>query len=450
MFWLAWPLALVLAASVWLSYRTALQQAMLTTDHDLTASARMIAEQVRFREGQIGVIVPPAAIEIFATDAHDEVAYAVFDPKGVLIAGFPGLNPPADPGSATGATTYDTMFRTEAMHAVMLHQPVITPDGTATVTVAVGETLGARNALVWALWVRGFAAQAALVLAAAASIWIGISIELRPLMRLRRAVLDRPPRSVEPFEEDTVQQELRPLVRALNDHMARLAAYLRRQQRYLDGAAHQMRTPLAILKTQVGMARRGGAEAGSDEVLEKVDEGLTTIARVTNQLLRLGRIEHERAQLAVEEVDLRAVCRTVIGDIAPRALDCGVDLVLDADAPCLVVANGLLLREAVMNLVDNAITHAGSGAVATISAVCAGTEAVVEVADTGPGVRAAERAGLVRRFGRASRAGGGAGLGLTIVAEIVEMFGGRLDLPEPDGASGFVARITLPRHREGG
>ena len=85
-------------------------------DRDLTTSARMVAEQVRFRDGQIGVVVPPAALEIFATDAHDEVAYAVFNDKGTLIAGFPGFDPPPMPARATGLQTFDTMFRTEAMH----------------------------------------------------------------------------------------------------------------------------------------------------------------------------------------------------------------------------------------------------------------------------------------------------------------------------------------------
>ena len=154
-------------------------------ERDLASSARMIAEQVRFRDGGIGVVVPPAALEIFATDSHDEVAYAVFDGKGVLIAGFPGLASAPVPKGDGPAPAFDTMFRTEPMHAVTLRQPVITPDGTAAVSVTVGETLKARDALVRALWLRGFAVQAVLVLAAAASIWVGISIELRPLMRLQ-------------------------------------------------------------------------------------------------------------------------------------------------------------------------------------------------------------------------------------------------------------------------
>ncbi len=447
MVWLAVPVALVLAASLWLAHSTAWRQATLIMERDLNSSARMIAEQVRFRDGEVGVIVPPAALEIFATDAHDEVAYAVFDDKDELIAGFPDLTPPDARGSSARAG-FDIQFRTEEMHGVTLRQPVATPTGIVTVAVTVAETLLARDALARALWLRGFAEQAVLVLAAAASIWVGISIELLPLLRLRRQVLDRPAQSVEPFDTNAVQLELRPLVSALNAHMTRLSAYLDRQRRFLDGAAHQMRTPLAVLKTQVGVARRSGSAAQADEVLAKLDRGLTDITRVTNQLLMLGRVEHERAHPAVRPVDLREVLRGVVGDIAPRALDAGVDLVLDAEKPCEVAANQMLVREIVMNLVDNAIQHSGRGSVATISARSDQDRAIVTVRDTGPGVPEADRAGLLRRFGRGARgAAGGSGLGLTIVAEIAGMFGGSVALPAPPDGKGFIAEVALPLWR---
>lgn len=443
MVWLAGPVAVVLVASVWLSWHTAFHQAMLIMNRDLTSSARMIAEQIRFGDGEIGVIIPPAALEIFSTDAHDEVAYAVFDPNGILIAGFPGLSPRSDPESATAG--FDTMFRTESMHAVTLRQPVVTPDGISTVSVTVGETLKARNRLVRALWVRGFAEQAALVLAAAASIWVGISIELRPLLRLRRMVLDRSPQSVEPLDPEQVQQEIRPLVQALNAHMARLGAYLDRQQRFLDGAAHQMRTPLAILKTQIGVARRDRTPDQMAEVLSRVDAGLTSMTRVTNQLLTLGRVEHERARPATAPVDLREVLRSVVSDIAPRALDAGVDLVLDAESRCVVAANELLVREMVMNMADNAMKYAGSGTVATISARADGGFGIVTVSDTGPGIAAAERPALLRRFQRGRTATpGGSGLGLTIVSEIAQIFGGQITLAAPPDGRGFAISVSLP------
>jgi len=445
MAWLVGPVAVVLAVSLWLSWDSARRQAQRIMERDLTASARMIAEQVRYRDSQIEVSVPPAALELFVSNSPDEVAYTVFDPSGLLIAGFPGLNPAPAAEQGRGPQVYDTMFRTEAMHAVTLSQPVVTPDGAVSVTVTVGETTLARDALVRELWLRGFAEQAVLIVAAAVSIWIGISLELRPLMRLRRAVLGRPADSIEPFDETSVQRELRPLVAALNQHMARLSDYLARQRRFLDAAAHQLRTPLAVLKTQVGVARRSGEQDQIRETLTTMDTGLSGVTRVTNQLLMLGRIDHERVRLVAKPVDLRKVLRTVVSETAPRALDAGIDLVLEADKPCTVRANADLVREMVVNLVDNAIRYAGSGATATLSVSSRDGMGIVTVADNGCGISESDREGLLNRYARGSDApAGGSGLGLTIVSEIAAMFGGSVAFPNSPGQTGFCVAIALP------
>ena len=329
------------------------------------------------------------------------------------------------------------------MQAVTLAQPVVTPEGTVAVRVVVGETLMARDARVARLWLRGFAEQSALVVAAAAAIWIGINRELRPLLALRRAVLARGAGTFEPFAADRVQTEVRPLVEALNDHMARLAGTLARQRRFLDSTAHQMRTPLTVLKTQVALARRSGpVEAAS--VLREIDATLTALSRVTSQLLTLGRVTHDRAHVAVEAVDLAALVRAVAGAAAGRALDAGVELGVEADRPCPVAASAILLREAVANLVDNAVAHAGPGTLATLAVAREGDLAVLSVCDTGRGVAPADRARLFQRFAQGSGATGGSGLGLALVAEIAQMFGGRAEILDPPGGRGFAVRLALP------
>ncbi len=450
MLWLFVPVALILGISLWLSFASATRQATLIMNRQILSSARMIAEQTRFRDGAIGVVVPPAALELFASDSHDEISYAVFDQHGALIAGFPGLNLPDPLPGSFDTLLLATRFRTEDMNAVVLRQTVITPDGTVPVLVMVGETLMARDAMVRTLWLRGFLEQAALVVAAALSIWIGITRELQPLMKLRRAVLDKAADRFEPFDGSDVQTEIRPLVVALNDHMARLAAYLERQRRFLDSTAHQMRTPLAVIKTQVGMARRSRDPVETLAVLGEIDAGLTAMSRLTSQLLTLGRVEHERAQLAVEKVDLAAMTREVASQIGPLALNAGVDLGVEADEPCQVAASAILLREAVANLVDNAVAHAGAGATATLTVTRQADMGVLTVSDTGRGISPADRAKVFQRFQRGqSAASGGSGLGLAIVAETAEMFAGRAELIEPPGGKGFAVRLSLPLVQSG-
>jgi two-component system, OmpR family, sensor histidine kinase TctE len=445
MAWLVVPVVAILAASVWLSYGSAMRQATVVMDRNLTASARIIAEQLQYRDGQIGVVIPPAALELFASDSHDEVAYAVVGPTHDLIAGFPGLSPPIVLPAEFESLFFETLFRTEAMRAVVQLQPVVTPKATVAVAVIVGETQKARYELFRALWLRGFAEQAALVLAAALAIWIGINRELRPLLRLRTAVMGRPADRFEPFDALSVQSEIRPLVDALNSHMERLRQQLVRQKRFLETAAHQLRTPLTIMKTQIGVARRTYDMAEGGAALAGIDENLTAMSRLTNQLLTLGRVDSDRASLRSGRVDLAAVARDAVADAAPRALDRGVDLVLQADRRCEVTASPALAREMINNLIDNAIQYAGTGATATVSVRGDSHAAVLAVDDNGAGVAAEELPELFDRFRRGRNAStAGSGLGLSIVAEIAKMFDGTVELAAPSGGKGFRVVVQLP------
>ena len=445
MMWLVLPVAAILGVSLWLSYGSAVKQATLVTDRNLIASARIIAEQIQYRDGSIGTTIPPSALELFATDSHDEVAYAVVGPTGELIAGFPGLTAPPNLPPEFEHRSFETMFRTEAMRAIILRQPVVTPSGTVSVSVIVGETQKARNELFQTLWLRGFAEQAALVLAAALSIWIGINRELRPLLHLRQAVLERPADRFEPFNSQSVQSEIRPLVQALNRHMERLKQHLERQKRFLDHAAHQLRTPLAIMKTQIGYARRTPDPAEGRSALAEVDRNLTAMSRLTTQLLTLGRVDHDRASLRTETVDLGVLAREAVADAAPRSLDRGVELVLETDDHCLVLATPVLLRDLADNLIDNTINYAGTGAVATVSVRRDLHSAIMMVDDNGVGAAEDELSELFERFRRGNRARAkGSGLGLSIVAEIAEMFAGSVELAAPPGGKGFRVIVRLP------
>lgn len=445
MIWLIVPLGAILMVSLWLSYGNAFRQATLVTDGQLIASARMIAEQVQYSDGSLGVTIPPSALELFASDSHDEVAYRVTGPDSKLIAGSPRLENGKEDLPNFGFSYYQTQFRTESMRAIVLRQPVMTPGGSVSITVAVGETQKARDRLMQSLWMSGFLEQAMLLLAAALFIWIGITLELRPLLSLRQAVLDRPPGRFEPFDPGAVQSEVRPLVEALNSHMERLERQLARQRRFLETAAHQLRTPIALMKTQVGYARRTSEPSEVSEALKEVDGNLTAISRLTGQLLTLGHVEHDRAALQTENVDLADLARNIVTSIAPRALDQGIELAFVSGGECPIVATPSLTRELVRNLIDNIVEHAGAGSTGTISVHRMGASVVLRVEDDGVGVNGQDRPHLLERFhrGQSARAGG-SGLGLSIIGEIAGMFDGSIELPEMGAGKGFCVVVRLP------
>jgi len=451
--WLVAPGLLVLGIGAWLSYQQAQRLSTLVTDRQLIASARMIAEQIGYSEGSLRLVIPPAALELFASDSHDEVAYSVTDPSGVLLAGYPGLDtpgPPKAPVSSAESRYFDTVFRNEeAMRAVSFPQSVVTPTGTITVNVAVGETLKSRDALVMTLWTRGFLEQAALVVAGVISIWFGIARELTPLLRLRQEVRDRAPDQFEPFDADAVQSELRPMVIALNSHMDRLKGQIERQRRFLDSAAHQLRTPLATMKAQIGYARRTRSESEVQLALGEVDANLSSLARMTSQLLLLGGVDHSRSEQPGEISDMSEIAKQVVLESAHRGLDAGIELAFETNGPALVAGSRVMLHELVVNLVENVLLHAGEGATATIGVRRAVSEVVIRVEDDGRGVSDEDRPLLLQRFQRGKNAQpGGSGLGLSIVAELAESLGGRVELPAPRGGKGFMVAVFLPASGE--
>jgi two-component system sensor histidine kinase TctE len=405
----------------------------------------MIAEEVAYSDDSLVVTIPPAALELFASESHDEVAYAVTDSAGNLIAGYPGLDTPTKTGRGN-LLFFETVFRDEEpMRAVDFLQTVVTPTGGVIVRVSVGETLKARNALVTTLWMRGFLEQGALVVAGAISIWFGISRELAPLLRLRQEVRDRRPDQFEPFDADRVQTEIRPLVQALNAHMDRLRQQLERQRRFLDSAAHQLRTPLAVIKTQVNYALRSRERSEIDLALTEVDSNLTSMARMTSQLLTLGGVDHNRTALQSETIDLSDIAHQVVLEAASRALDAGIEMAFDSDGPAGVVGSDVMLVELVTNLVENIIAHAGAGAEATIAVRRGVRDVILRVEDTGEGATDEDRTGLLQRFRRGRNARpGGSGLGLSIVSEVVESMGGTIDLPAPRAGKGFAVEVRLP------
>ncbi len=442
--WVMIPIAVLLTLSLWFSLGAARRQARLLNEQQLLASARVIAEQMHYDGERIRAVVPPAALELFDSGGHDEVAYRVEAIDGHLITGFPELPLPSGVIQDFEYRFYPVSFRDETMWAVALRQPIVTPQGSTPVLVMVGETLNSSHAMERQLWLRGFVEQAGVVLAAALFIWVGISRELRPLLALREAVLSRAPDRLEPFDTDTIHQELRPFVEAINSHMARLLDIVGRQRRFLDAAAHQLRTPLAVMKTQIAYAIRAKDEKELRETLAAVSDDLGSMSRMTLQLLALARVENIRA-LPPREIELREVAREIIAAAVPRALDQGIVLALEAPEPSWAMVRERLLRELVTNLIENVLVHAGRGASASVSIEREGEHIVLRIEDNGLGPGVDDLSVLTRRFQRGTNAAAaGSGLGLSIVAEIVDICNGKLDLYSPAPGKGFGVAVRLP------
>ncbi|WP_454624409.1 sensor histidine kinase [Bradyrhizobium cenepequi] len=229
-----------------------------------------------------------------------------------------------------------------------------------------------------------------------------------------------------------VPTEIAPLVSAVNDALGRLDEGYERHRRFLADAAHELRTPIAILTT-----RLEGLPQSTEKA--RLIEDVSRLSTLTEQLLDLQRLEQRLAQSSA--IDLAGLCTQVIADLAPLAIAAGYEISLQHDGERIEVwGDQGALERAVVNLVQNAIQHGGHrGAIV----VAVSAPATVEVRDQGPGIPASERERIFEPFHRLQPQTRGAGLGLNLVREIIHLHRGEVSVTERTG-HGACFRISLP------
>ncbi len=442
--WLLVPLLLMVAFNAYNAYWNARRTAGVITDRLLLAAARVLAEQVHEENGKVEAIIPPSALEIFVSVGRDRALYQIRAPDGSLIAGYPDVEAPPNPVDPRDPVYFNARFRTQDVRAVALAQPLTSFGDNGAALIIVGATLREEDRIVGELWREGATQQAIMVLLAGALALFGLRRGLAPLIALRDHVRERDPEALTPFDPGTVQSELAPLVDALNDAIARVKGQIAIRRRFIADAAHQLRTPLTLLKTQAGVGLRAATLPAKDEALAAIDTGADNMTRMANQLLALARNEPGAAPLARERVDLASLARKVLDARAMRALDRDIDLGLEGDA-AQVVGDPTMLGELIANLIDNSLAYGRSSGRVTVSTVTKGNAAVLRVEDDGPGIPAAERQQVFKRFYRVLGTGvEGSGLGLSIVREIAAAHGATIELSEPAGGTGLVVEVKFP------
>jgi len=279
-----------------------------------------------------------------------------------------------------------------------------------------------------------------------ALVWAGIRAGLAPILRLRRAVEGREPDDLRPIELHTAPAELRSLALAINHLLGAVQRNVEGQRRFLADAAHQLRTPLAGLKSQAELALADATDPAQRERLQRVVEGASRSAHLVVQLLSLARTGAEAVSAqSFERVDVARLARELTAEWVPRALAVGIDLGLDeaSSAQAWVRGHPILLREALVNVLDNALLYAGRGAMVTLLVRQQGAGVQIDVSDTGPGLPPHLRAQVLGRFVRGTHEGSGCGLGLAIVQEIAERHGGSVSL-HAHAPQGLRVQISLP------
>lgn len=462
MLWLILPqLVLWLAGGV-ATYRLAEKYTNRAIDSSLVQASRALLRQLRPIDQGLLIDFPRAAQDVLEADPNDRLMYTVGTPPGSFILGNNTLPvpPPVDKRLLDTPYFYDSMVMpadgdsgpAKPMRIVALYVPfgdITAPKQTMLVQVA--RSSANREELARAILADTLLPLSVLVLLMTMIVGYGIRAGLAPLARLRREVESRAPNDLTPLKLDLAPVELRSLATALNDLLAAVQRQIGAQKRFIGDAAHQLRTPLAGLQSQTKLALAAATDEQQRRRLELVHQSATRSAHLVSQLLALAHAEPDAATtLAREPTDLRLVARDLVAQMVPRSLRAGIDLGLDEggqDIAVMVHANAMLLREAMSNLVDNAIQYAGVGAELTVRLRQRHGTAMLIVEDNGPGIPAEEHDRVFDRFVRATYAGNGCGLGLAIVKEIVERHQGSVTL-ETVQPHGLRVLICLPQAPE--
>ncbi|AOK18176.1 sensor histidine kinase [Burkholderia cepacia] len=445
LWWLLLPLAVFVLIAAAMSYDTARTTAGLVQDSALVASARTIGEDIEWRNGLPVADVPPAALEIFESPSRDSVFYKVIDGHARLLAGTPALDVPARHG--VEPTLYDTSLDGVPLRAVAYDRQLYDEGQVETVTVVVAKTTRSHRAMVATIWRPQLVRLSLMLMLAMGLVYLGLTFEMRPLMKLKDDVADRGPMELEPIRPERLQNELRPIVDAINQCIARLNTHTATQRRFIADAAHQLRTPIAVLDTQIQYAQqRGHDDPDLASVLDSMQRSSRKMADVTDKLLLLAHAEATPSTLLTHRVDLAAVVSSVLEETIVLAQRRNIDLGADLGERLDVAGSDSLLTALVMNLVDNAVRYTQPGGCVTVAARRDGDTIVLEVVDNGPGIPAEARPHVFKRFYRVSADTEGSGLGLAIVREIAQAHGGSASLAPGPGNRGIVVTVRLPAY----
>ncbi|MEY4978885.1 MAG: Sensor protein QseC [Pseudomonadota bacterium] len=440
-------LVLILLNAGW-SHGRAIEVANEAHDRSLYLAARALAEELSWEHDHIHLDLQKGIGHLFENHTGARLFYRVDTLQGQWLAGNPKVPTLPQPASSATRPTpveyfslvqfADAQFQTSPVRLARLVHVLSDRGGQyPVVAVTVIETRETRDQLARQMLRETLLGQAVLLLAVAALVVWGIHRGIEPLERFRQQLAQREDSDFSAIEPPGLPRELHPLIDTLNSYLHRLGRLIDIRKRFLDNAAHQLRTPLTVLKTQLSLTQRATTEAQRQPLLAAAIHTTNKAVQLTEQLLSLTRAEHACETHSPEALDLVALAREVTQQRLLSAHEQGQDLGFEACVPaCWIQGIPFMLREAVGNLLDNALIHGGPSIRITVRVGAHW----VEVEDDGPGIAPAHQPHVFERFYSAptntlntpnTPNTPGSGLGLAIVREIALQHQATLTLTSP-------------------
>lgn len=448
------PILLFVAVDTISLYRQALSAVNTAYDRTLLASAKAIGELLHIEgqgsEARLRAQVPYSALEAFEADNRSRMSYRVSNALGQWVDGeqdlavWTGQLPQQGPYAAL-VDFYDDTFRGDAVRVAVLLQPVASGRERTMAMVQVAETLELRHTLARQILLDTLKRQLILITVITGVVLLVVNRATRPVRQLSAALEQRNEHDLTALPAAELPLEIQPLAVATNYVMRQLQHLLDHQKRFVRDAAHQLRTPLAVLKVQVQSALRGDVPArqGLQEMESTVDRAI----QLANQMLSLAKVEQVRRQQDFASMDWTEPVRDIALDLSALIAEKNLDFELLTE-PCPVLAHEWMLREMARNLIHNAIRMTPPGGRLHIHLMQEDGQAQLTISDSGPGISDVLRMRLFQPFAAGS-GDSGSGLGLTITREMVIALGGTIQLNNLYAGglcTGLNACVRLPIH----
>lgn len=447
--WLLIPLAILWVWRAYLAYSLAVTIAEGSYDRELINSAGSVAMRARKSSGGTVVDLPDYVRDLLRHDNQDHFYYQVLDYDGLRIAGDSGMPKAPLDLSMSQPKLFDGIYHGEKVRVACMLLPLAKVDPslpTRPIMVMVAETLNARQSFARQLLFSMSAPELLIILFGGFAVWFGISRGLRPLKELEDALSKRSQFDLSPVTDTNVPVEVKPLVASINGLLDRLRADMDSQRRFVANAAHQLRTPLAGIKTYLGLMEEEARDKKNRQIFEQLSRGVNRMANLVNKLLALAKAEPRAGVAEKRSLDLNEVAAEAISSLAPEAIEKDIELSFDGtENKAMIEGDAALLHEMISNLVDNAIHYTPRGGKVTCF-LTIGEKVTFCVEDTGPGIPESERDRVFERFYRILGSEvQGSGLGLPIVKEVARAHGANITINTPASGLGTLICVEFPR-----
>lgn len=415
-------------------------------DRDLINSADSVVGRLRVRDGKVLVDLPPAAQAILKRDESDRFYYRVLGSDGEKISGDADLPKPSSdlqvdlPKVVTGTISGKT---------VRLAEIKVSLDEAPgqSVVVQVAETTNARSRFQEKMLLSIAVPQLLVTVIGLCAVWYGVAKILKPLRSLQVQLASRKQSDLSSLADDETPEEVIPLVRALNRLFGRLKEDIAAHQRFVANAAHQLRTPLAGLKTYSSIGSEMCEVGDLKYIVHQLDQGIDRASRMVSQLLALARTDaaDESITKSRSRVDLNFLVSDVVADLVEQAVHKNIELSFEsAQDTAFISGEQTGLRHLISNLIENAILYTPVGKSVLVRLKCNGTVSL-SVTDAGQGIAPDEREKVFERFYRiAGTSGNGSGLGLSIVKEVANAHNAQVSIESGPGGAGTVVLVEFP------